>query len=113
MTEPWLIYCQNTNKYGFMEVFHEDLQGRKQGLCIGKHHNKTTAYEFVYKDGEKHGTCITYNNNGTPRRIENYKEGVLDGLYEEFYSDGSPKMSLTYINGAQFGEAQHWKEKSN
>ena len=108
MTEPWLIYCLNTNKYGFTEIFHEDLQGRKQGRCIGTHHNKTTAYEFVYKDGEKHGTCITYNYNGTPRRIENYKEGVLYGPYEEFYSDGSKKTRMYYIAGTITGQVENW-----
>jgi antitoxin component YwqK of YwqJK toxin-antitoxin module len=111
--QPWLIYCQNTNKYGHTDIFHEDIQGRKQGLLIGKDYKGNVSYEWTYLDNEKHGTCITYNYNGTTRRIENYKHGVLDGIYEEFYSDGSPKMRLSYINGAQFGEAQHWREKSN
>ena len=108
ISKPWLIYCQNTNKYGFTETFHEDIQGRKQGLAIGTNHDKTTSYEYTYKDNEKHGTCITYNYNGTIRRIENYNEGVLDGIYEEFYSDGSKKVRMNYINGNISGRVESW-----
>ena len=106
--EPWLIYCQNTNKYGFTETFHEDIQGHRQGLLIGTYDNKKVAYEYTYKNNEKHGTCITYNYNGTTRKIENYKEGILDGIYEEFYSDGSKKARMRYIAGTLTGQIEHW-----
>jgi antitoxin component YwqK of YwqJK toxin-antitoxin module len=106
--EPWLIYCEHTNKYGFTETFHEDIQGQKQGLLIGTYHNKKVAYEYTYKNNEKHGTCITYNDNGTLRKIENYKEGILDGLYEEFYSNGSKKSRMRYIAGALTGQVENW-----
>lgn len=97
--DPWLIYCQHTNKYGFTETYYEDIQGLKQGLLIGTYHNKKVAYEYTYRNNEKHGTCITYNDNGTPRKIENYKEGVLDGIYEEYNSDGRLKFRMNYIAG--------------
>ncbi len=110
---PWLIYCQNTNKYGHTDIFHEDIQGRKQGLLIGKDYTGNISYEWTYLDDEKHGTCITYNYGGTPRRIENYKHGILDGLYEEFYSDGSPKLRATYIAGTVTGKVETWKPRAS
>lgn len=106
--DQWLIYCQNTNKYGYTDIYHEDLNGRKQGLLICKSHKGNVVYEWTYLDNEKHGRCITYNYNGTVRRIENYKEGVLDGIFEEFYSDGSKKSRMRYIAGTITGQVEHW-----